>query len=408
MIEIYDPKEQKYPIKAWIKSLSALDEGCFRQAVNLSRLPFLHKWVALMPDTHTGFGMPIGGVIASRGVIIPNAVGVDIGCGMAFLQTDLPAEILRRKNILPAIIDSVMGAVPLGFDRHKQEQKSSVLDNALLHRDDPDFSVAELDPEIGEGYFQTGTLGGGNHFIEFQEDENGMFALMVHSGSRNFGYKICRYFNRRAKAMDLTFKGVQPAVYDLAALPAESREGRQYLNWMKTAQDFAAENRRRILERTLDICGRILRKQAKTAGWNNTLEIHAHHNYACLENHYGEEVFVHRKGAISAAEGEYSIIPGAMGSQSFIVRGEGKKEAFGSCSHGAGRRLGRKAAVRQIPVEKTLQDLKRRGVVLGKRNIKDVSEESRFAYKDIKIVLEQEKDLALPVKELRTVGVIKG
>jgi tRNA-splicing ligase RtcB len=257
-------------------------------------------------------------------------------------------------------------------------------------------------PLIEEGYYQVGTLGGDNHFIELQEDEGGRLCIMVHSGSRNFGYKVARFFNNRAKEMNEKWPFPVPKEYDLTYLPLGTREADQYISWMTLALEFARENRQVMVEVVKE------RLADKLPGIEFGGEVNAHHNYAAAERHYGKEVWVHRKGAIRAGEGETGIIPGAMGSFSYIVRGKGNPESFCSCSHGAGRSLGRRQARERFPVEKTMIGLKEQGVILGKQNKRDVSEECRFAYKGIDFVIGQQLDLIEPVRRLKTIAVIKG
>ncbi|MBO8169452.1 MAG: RtcB family protein [Thermoanaerobacteraceae bacterium] len=390
----FDKNCMKKPVKVWLEHEGQIDEGCWEQALNLANLPFLHKWVALMPDVHEGYGMPIGGVIATEDVIIPNAVGVDIGCGMCFVETSIHKSEFKE---LSNFVERLMHRIPTGFDHHKKKQQCQTLDAAGKF-----FRSHALSGEIERGYYQIGTLGGGNHFIEVQEDEGGMVCIMLHSGSRNFGYQIARYFNELAKQLNAQWGWPVPRNYQLAFLPVESPEGKAYIRWMRLALQFARENREVMLkvvkEELCQIFPYIKFKK----------EVNCHHNYAALEEHYGRKVWVHRKGAIRAGKGELGIIPGAMGSYSYIVEGRGNPESFCSASHGAGRKLGRRQAKREIPAADTLADLEKLGVVLGKRKKKDVSEESRFAYKDIDAVIEQELDLIKPLKKLRTLAVIKG
>lgn len=407
---IYDRAKQRIPIKVWLKREGEIEEECLRQAMNLSNLPFAFSHVALMPDTHSGYGMPIGGVLAADGAIIPNAVGVDIGCGVCFLRTNLPADLLRRVKtgngtLGEKMVGSIMRCVPLGFAHHKVRQKCSAIDEF-----DGDWIPAELRPELQAGYYQVGTLGGGNHFIELQEDEEGNTAVMLHSGSRNFGYKICRYFNKVAKEINERVNPRVPKEWDLAYLPVESKEGKAYLSWMALALKFAAENRRLMMERVKEVLFDCVAKETLDREYNLKfdLEVNAHHNYAAFEEHFGQKVWVHRKGAIRAGRGEPGIIPGAMGGFSYIVKGLGNPDSFYSCSHGAGRRLGRKEALRRFSAQEVIDDLKRRHVILGKEKKADIAEEYLKAYKDIEEVLENEKDLAEPVLKLRTVCVIKG
>ncbi len=398
------------PIKIWTDR-NCIEESCLEQAKNLSRLPFVYKWVSLMPDTHTGKGMPIGGVIACENAVIPNAVGVDIGCGMAFVQTDVPVSLLRNTvtgsgTLLQAIVGDILRNIPTGFEHHKKPQTSAVLDRAKQepHKYEHD---TELTENIEDGYFQIGTLGGGNHFIELQEDESGLCTIMLHSGSRNFGYKICRRFNDIAKELNERWHSDVKPEWGLPFLPVDSEEGERYLNWMRLAMDFAYENRAEMLLKVKEIFGRYVLKYTGIEPAYSE-EINCHHNYASLENHYGRNVWVHRKGAVSARDGEVGIIPGSMGSYSYIVRGKGNPESFMSSSHGAGRLYSRTAAMEKFPVDMVINDLKAHSVVLGKHKKADAAEESRFAYKDIDSVMENQKDLTEPIKRLFTVGVVKG
>lgn len=411
MFVLFHPTKQQFPIKVWLRKPEQVDAGCMEQALHLANLPFLHQWVALMPDTHQGIGMPIGGVIATKDVIIPNAVGVDIGCGIAYLQTDLPAEVLQKKDtpkgrLIEAVIGDILRNIPVGFAHHKQKQPCQALDKAMDHLSKYEFA-RELLPELQEGYFQVGTLGGGNHFIELQEDEDGMVGIMLHSGSRNFGLKICQYFNRVAKELNKQKNIALPKEYNLAFLPVDTMEGKSYIEWMNLALGFAHENREQMLKLVMELLEKWVAKYTKhPVSFSD--RINCHHNYAALEEHYGAKVWVHRKGAIRAGKDEPGIIPGAMGSISYLVRGLGNPESFESCSHGAGRKHSRTNAKQRYSVDEVLKDLKECRVVLGKYKKADVAEESRFAYKDIDFVIENEFDLVKPVKKLRTIGVVKG
>lgn len=401
MFVIYNKKNQRVPIKVWLEDINQLEEGCLKQAINLSNLPFVYKWVALMPDTHQGYGMPIGGVIATEGVIIPNAVGVDIGCGIAFVETSIHKEEILAEEYKD-LIGRIMQDIPTGFDHHAKKQKCKVLEQSEFAKAIKHRAMPEGLPQIEEGYYQIGTLGGGNHFIELQEDEDGKLCIMIHSGSRNFGYKVARYYNEKAKELNKKWSSPVPKEYDLAFLTIDSEIAKEYIAWMTLALEFARENR----EVMLNVVKRHLLKIVPSIEFRN--EANAHHNYAAEEHHYGKEVWVHRKGAIRAREGETGIVPGAMGSYSYIVKGKGNPESFHSCSHGAGRKIGRRQAKKQYSVEKTMADLREQGVILGKQNKRDVSEEARFAYKDIDFVISQELDLIEPIKKLKTIAVIKG
>lgn len=399
------------PIKIWLSDENKIEESCLEQAYHLANLPFLHKWVSLMPDTHTGIGMPIGGVIATTGVIIPNAVGVDIGCGMAFVGTDIKvAEIrevmTRNGSLLQGIIGDILRNVPVGFNHHKNIQSCTTLDVALNNMDKYEANP-ELVGQIDAGYYQIGTLGGGNHFIELQEDNEGNLGIMIHSGSRNFGKQVCDYFHKAARELNQKWYSKIPDEWRLAFLPVDSSEGKQYINWMNLALDFAAENRSKMMYAVRSIIEKWIGKYTNIS-FNYADEINCHHNYAAIEHHYDKNVWVHRKGATRARLGEIAVIPGAMGSYSYVVEGLGNEMSFCSSSHGAGRQYSRKAAMQNFSTEQVMVDLKEQGVILGKQNKEDVAEESRFAYKDIDVVMENQQDLVKPIKKLKTIGVVKG
>jgi tRNA-splicing ligase RtcB len=242
-----------------------------------------------------------------------------------------------------------------------------------------------------------------NHFIEIQEDETGCLCIMIHSGSRNLGKKICDFYNAKAKLYD-----AEDAIEGLSALPIESMDGQGYLTWMNLALDFARENRQLMLNRVVAIVRDMVDKYTDFKDFELGEQINAHHNYASFEKHFGEDVIVHRKGAIYAGQGALGIIPGAMGSYSYIVSGLGNPDSFNSASHGAGRCMGRRQAYKTYPVEKVIADLKQRGVFLGMEDKNGVAEECVWAYKDIDFVIENERDLVEPIRRLKTVCVVKG
>ena len=405
MFVIFDREKQKKPIKVWLNSRSELEESCLEQAYHLANLPFLFKHVALMPDTHTGYGMPIGGVIALKEAIIPNAVGNDIGCGVAFIHTDLDVKELS-KSLIQKIVEEILKTIPTGFEHQKAKKSSPVLtsakDELVANLGKANPSINLLYNEIDRAYYQTGTLGGGNHFIELQKDEDGKLGIMVHSGSRNLGYQICRYFNKVAQELREKWPVKIPSEWQLSYLPVSSVEGQSYIQWMNLALNFAQENRQNMMDKVIEIITN------KVRPFRIELKINAHHNYAAVEDHFGKEVWVHRKGAIRARKGEPGIIPGAMGSYSYIVEGLGNPESFCSCSHGAGRRMGRKEAKRQFSTEQVLTDLKDQNIILGIKDQHEVVDECRFAYKNIDIVIKNEKDLVQPIIKLKTVAVVKG
>lgn len=394
MFVLYEKEKQKLPIKIWLENKEQLEIGAYDQAINLSNLPFAYKWVCLMPDVHEGYGMPTGGVIATENVIIPNAVGVDIGCGIVYAHTNIPVSLLRNTKtgsgtLVQDITGQIMRNIPTGFQHHKEPQQYNVFVDLLYT-----FQTHEtvFEKEIANLQYQVGTLGGGNHFIELQEDEEGFLGIMIHSGSRNFGLKVAKYFNNIAKELNTKWYSQIPEQYDLAFLPVNSIEGQDYIEWMKLALRFAKENRQLMMERVKNIIFNMVKKYTNFKEINILLEVNAHHNYVNLEHHYGKNVWVHRKGAIRVREGELGIIPGAMGSYSYIVEGLGNHESFFSCSHGAGRMM---------------NDLKEKDIVLGVARKDNITDESRFAYKNIDQVINNELDLVKPIKKLKTVAVIK-
>jgi len=401
MLEIFDKQIQQVPIKAWVGKREDLEHGCLHQARNISMLDFVHKWVALMPDTHQGYGMPIGGVAALIDHVIPNAVGVDIGCGMVFTHTNVPLGQLTDEKS-EAIIKRIMEEIPLGFKHHDEKQSSEVIEKFLENADYDYSRIGKLYPEIEASWYQIGTLGGGNHFIEIQADENDELGIMIHSGSRNFGYKVANYFNEKAKHYCKKHGGNQAAKHQLAYLPVDSEAGKDYLAWMALALEFARENRRVMMDKVKAI----IEESFDNVIFDET--INAHHNYASFENHYGKDVWVHRKGAIRAEKGTLGIIPGAMGNPSYIIRGLGNDESFHSCSHGAGRHMSRKAAIKAFKKDDVIKDLEEKGIHVGAPRQSVLTDEARFAYKDIKEVMRQQVNLAEIVKSLRTRLVVKG
>lgn len=401
MFVLFNESQQLNPIKVWLKSASELNQVCKKQAVNLSNIPHVHKWIALMPDTHQGYGMPIGGVAAVKDIVIPNAVGVDIGCGVIYIDTGLHRSKLKERHG-KKIIQKLMERIPVGFRHHQEKQANKAIQERLEMEAEYLKLNQTLYQEIEPIHYQIGTLGGGNHFIELQEDEQGMIGIMIHSGSRNFGYKVANYYNDKAKYYAKKHNAQRHSKNQLAYLPAESEAGRAYIRWMNLALLFARENRYHMMRVVKEVLDEMF------AGITYGEEVNAHHNYASLEHHYGEDVWVHRKGAIRVYKDEIGIIPGAMGSFSYIVKGLGNPESFCSCSHGAGRHLSRRQAMKKYKKEMVLKDLYAQGVLIGTPSKSIIVDESRFVYKDINQVMEQQKDLIVPVKKLKTIIVVKG
>lgn len=373
----------RVPIKMW---LDDIDENALLQAKNLANLPFVFKHVALMPDSHMGFGMPIGGVIATRDVIIPNAVGVDIGCGMCATKTSLN-EI--DTNVLKKIMSGVRQLVPLGFKHHKEAQDESLMPS-IEHV--PENGIVRQ--EFESATRQIGTLGGGNHFIEIQKGSDNHIWIMVHSGSRNIGLKVAEHYNKLAITLNQKWYSCVERKLDLAFLPLETQEGQDYLLEMQYCIDFAFASRMLMMERIKSVFADIFGDSFYTTDFINIA-----HNYARKENHFGSNVIVHRKGATSARKGEAGIIPGSQGTKSYIVRGKGNVESFQSCSHGAGRVMGRRQAMRELTLEDEIKKLDKKGIVHAIRGARDL-DEAPSAYKNIQEVMRNQEDLVEIVVEL--------
>jgi tRNA-splicing ligase RtcB len=376
---------ERKPIKLWTDDI---DEGALQQARNLANLPFTFRWVAIMADCHQGYGMPIGGVLATTDVIIPNAVGVDIGCGVCAVRTSL--ESIER-DMLKKVMSGIRRRVPLGSNHHKKPQYWEGFNKA------PDVDIVQQ--ELDRSRYQLGTLGSGNHFMEIQQGSDGYLWLMLHSGSRNFGLQIANEYHKKALRLCDMWNASLPD-RDLAFLPVETREAKDYLDAMNFALDFARANRFIMMEAMKTSLHEVTGK----VDFGEIINVH--HNYAVRERHYDHDVIVHRKGAISAKEGQTGIIPGAQGMKSYIVRGKGNPESFMSCSHGAGRKMGRRQAIRELNLEEEKKRLDEKGIIHAVRTIKDL-EEASGAYKDIEAVMENQRDLVERVVELSPLAVIK-
>ena len=415
---INNKNKSDLPIKSWCEDI---DEGALEQAVNLANHPTLKMHVALMPDCHVGYGMPIGGVIASKDAVIPNAVGVDIGCGMGAVQTNYDAEQLIDKSQIRLILDDIKSMVPVGEGHaHKlpqQWQGFSEYLNMLGFNDTNHLNYGDpgmpkwLDKRCWElARANLGTLGGGNHFIEMQKDQDGKLWLMLHSGSRNLGYTIASYYHKLAQKINLE-NHVELPHKDLAFLHTDSKVGTGYIRDMNFAMTYAMENRKRMMHAFKNAVSDHLKDI------DFIQEINIHHNYAALEQHQQNDVWIHRKGATSAKKNQLGIIPGSMGTSSYIVKGLGNPDSFTSCSHGAGRKMGRMEASRRLTIEEC--DAAMKDVVFdrwkkagkwGKRNKKNLMDlgEAPLAYKDIDDVINAQRDLIEPLVKLEPLGVVKG
>ena len=385
-------KTEKKAIKLW---LDDIDQGAFEQARNLANLPFVYKHIAVMPDAHQGYGMPIGGVMASEEMVIPNAVGVDIGCGMCAVKTSLSS--ISSRNI-KAVLSHIRNTVPLGFKHHKKKQNPSLMPKV---KGGGLEDLVVVSSEYSNALTQLGTLGGGNHFIEIQKGSDGHIWIMIHSGSRNLGFKVANYYNRLAGDLNRRWNSKIPPSWQLAFLPVDSQPGQQYLQEMQYCVDFAYANRTLMMERAKEA----LMAVEVPVFFEPIINIA--HNYAAQEQHFGRRVWVHRKGATRAQEGEIGIIPGSQGSPSYLVRGKGNPESFASCAHGAGRKMGRKQAQRQLDLAHEIKRMEDQGIIHAIRHKSDL-DEAAGAYKNIDEVIDNQLDLIEVLVELRPLAVIKG
>ena len=390
--------EGRLPVKIWTDEV---EPHARQQLVNLSTLPFVYRHVAAMPDVHTGIGATIGSVIATHNAIIPAAVGVDIGCGMIACRLSLEAKDLTEV-LLKKAFDQISRDVPVGREQHKEDrvQTSYALPfGAQLKRmTDKHPQLLKTFGKSSDWVRQMGSLGGGNHFIELCLDESDRIWVMLHSGSRGVGNAIGNYFIALAR-QDMERWMISLPDRDLAYFPEGTGHFDDYAEAVLWAQDYAYANRQAMLDLTLAALARHLPAFQVTAE-----AVNCHHNYVTRENHYGQNVWITRKGAIRARVGDLGIIPGSMGAKSFIVRGKGNPESFCSCSHGAGRKMSRTAAEKAF----TTADLARQTEGVVCRKDKGVLDEIPGAYKDIDEVMANQDDLVEVVHTLKQVVCVKG
>src|SRR5258706_202760 len=386
------------PVKVYT---GELEPAARQQLVNVSNLPIVHHHVAAMPDVHLGIGATVGSVIPTLKAIIPAAVGVDIGCGMIAARLSLSSNELEEKS-LRKIFDQISRDVPVGFNQHDERDAR---DSAARPFERKLKQIKEKHPGIekrvgkrSSWVRQMGSLGGGNHFIEVCLDEAGRAWVMLHSGSRGIGNAIGSYFIQLAKK-DLEKTNIQLPDKDLAYFPEGAQHFDDYVEAVGWAQDYAAANRAEMMELVLEALRRHLPSFEVTGA-----AVNCHHNYVERETHYGESVWLTRKGAIRARAGDLGIIPGSMGARSYIVRGKGSAESFHSCAHGAGRRMSRNAAQKHFNVSDLIEQTK--GVVC--RKDKGVLDEIPGAYKDIDEVMANQSDLVEVVHTLKQVICVKG
>ena len=394
------------PIKSWTLGVPFEPEAK-QQLVNISQMPFIHPWVAVMPDVHLGKGATIGSVVPTLGAVIPAAVGVDIGCGMMAVRTSIKASELPDN--LAAVRNAIERAVPHGRSNRARGSRdkgawSNVPDDVMSAWAPlaAQFDVLQDKHRVlkkTNNINHLGTLGTGNHFIEMCLDEHDGVWLMLHSGSRGVGNRIGTHFIEKAKK-DMERWHIHLPDSDLAYLPEGTEHFDQYVEAVEWAQSFARINREVMM-------GRVIQAVRDSLGieFEARMEaVNCHHNYVSRENHYGKNVLVTRKGAVRAREGEMGIIPGSMGARSFIVRGLGNEESFCSCSHGAGRVMSRTKAKKLVSLE---EHLKATADVECRKDA-GVIDETPSAYKPIEKVMEAQKDLVEVVYTLKQVVCVKG
>ena len=390
--------DRRVPVKIWTDDV---DERSKQQLLNIASLPFVHHHVAAMPDVHLGIGATIGSVIATHRAIIPAAVGVDLGCGMVAARLSLTANDLDDKN-LKQVFDQISRDVPVGRAQHPDDR---VRVDAVRPFEPGLKALTDRHPQLLKAFGkfskwmnQMGTLGGGNHFIEVCLDEADRVWVMLHSGSRGIGNAIADYFIRLAR-QDMERWMIQLPDRDLAYFPEGAEHFADYVEAVHWAQDYALRNRQEMLDLVLAALARRLPPFELTSE-----VVNCHHNYVALEHHYRANVWVTRKGAIRAREGDLGIVPGSMGARSYIVRGKGHPESFCSSAHGAGRRMSRTAAEKQF----TEADLAAQTAGVICRKDKGVIDEIPGAYKDIDQVMAHQSDLTEVLHTLKQVVCVKG
>jgi tRNA-splicing ligase RtcB len=403
MYEVID-SEGAAPIKAWTRGVP-VEEAAAAQLRNVAQLPFIHKWVAVMPDVHWGIGATIGSVIPTVGAVIPAAVGVDIGCGMMALQTTLRASDLpdSLREVRAAIERAVPhGRAPRGRDHGAWEHAPAEAQAAWAALKPGFEAIVAKHPAVRQSnhLVHLGTLGTGNHFIETCLDEADQVWFMLHSGSRGVGNRIGSYFIELAKN-DMRKWFVNLPDENLAYFPEGTEHFREYVEAVEWAQTFAMTNRRLMMDAVVRAVASVRGIPPFTA---RVEAVNCHHNYVAREHHYSVDVLVTRKGAVRAREGDLGIIPGSMGTRSYIVRGRGNPESFTSCSHGAGRAMSRAEAKRRF----SLEDHAEATAGVECRKDADVIDETPGAYKSIDAVMEAQKDLVEIVHTLRQVVCVKG
>lgn len=385
------------PVKVWTNDIDLIS---IQQLRNVAKLPFVFHHAAAMPDVHAGMGATIGSVIATKGAVIPAAVGVDVGCGMLAARTNLTKEMFDRRDLM-SLMNEILNRVPVG---REQRKKAQIRTQACEPFEEPLAEILSKEPNMlkpmvkADWRAQLGTLGSGNHFIELSADEEGRLWIMLHTGSRGVGNIMASFFINCAKALSAMRGETLPDI-NLASLKEGTPEFNLYMKAVHWAQAYAMTNRQVILDDVLTAI-RVLRPEAALDGEI----VNCHHNYVEQEEHFGQTVWVTRKGAIRAGLGEKGIIPGSMGARSYIVEGLGCVESFCSSSHGAGRKMSRIEAKKHFSVS----DLKKQTLDVVCRKDEGVLDEIPSAYKSIDEVMKNQADLTRTLHELKQVLCVKG
>jgi tRNA-splicing ligase RtcB len=381
MIEI---KTDRLTIKCWATDL---EEEARKQAIHMALHPYTQEHTALMPDCHMGYGVPIGSVSATKNVILPSNVGLDIGCGCMSIQTDIRMEDMD-KNLLTTIMEEIREVVPSGLGIHNKLPNAEAMPSAH------GLTLPIVDSEWESAMHQIGTLGSGNHFCELERDDFDKVHVTIHSGSRNLGKKVAEHYIEEANQYTLESDVYIPPKWELPILPANH----DYLKEMNYCLEFAKASRNLMMQNVISVPSKHFNYEVISA-----LDIH--HNYANLEEYNGKTYWIHRKGATSAKLEELGIIPGSQGTSTYIVEGRGNVSSFQSCSHGAGRKMGREAAKRTLNLETEQASME--GILHSVRN-KDSLDEAPGAYKDVQVVLDNQLDLIKPLMTLYPIACIKG
>lgn len=392
----------KFPIKMWTDYVP-VEQQAMEQVLNISKMPFIYKHIAIMPDVHYGIGATVGSVIPTKGAIIPAAVGVDIGCGMVAVKTCIKSsELPDNLGDLRSKIESIIPVGMNGYDQDNLPKLSEIVFNQECSKHLN--KILEKHPKIApknNPIYQMGTLGGGNHFIELCLDKEDSLWIMLHSGSRGIGNRIGTYFIEKAKQeMEKYYIADHLPDKDLSYLVEHTDLFDDYIEAMEFAQTYAIHNRNSMLIAVWNILCVFFKRVVQY----KQEAINCHHNYTTRENHFDQNVWITRKGAVNASKGKLGIIPGSMGERSFIVRGLGNRESFNSCSHGAGRVMSRNEAKKTISIEDHILDTK------GVECRKDINviDETPKAYKNIDDVMNSQKDLVEIVYELKQILCVKG